>query len=74
MLKRRWNQRPQRTGGHITEDGGLEVGNRNHGEGGIEDHGLNRRGSGLQGRESEVIKTRGGEIKWDGGEYRHGGI
>ena len=71
MAKRNRNQRPRRSGGHITEDRGLEKGNRNHGEGRIGDHGLDRRASGLQGRKGGKVETGGGEIKLRGGEYRH---
>ena len=74
MAKRSKNQRPRRSGGHITEDRGLEKGDGNHKEGGIGDHGLNGRASGLQGRESGKIENGGGEILRNGGEYRHARI
>ena len=66
MAKRSRNQRPRRSGGHITEDGGLEKGDRNYGEGWIGDHGLNGRASGLQSRQGGKIQTRGGEIERNG--------
>ena len=61
-------------GGHITEDGGLEKRKGDHGEGGIGDHGLNRRAGRLQGGESGKIKTGGREITWNSRENRHGEV
>ena len=61
----------RRTGGHITEDRGSQKGDGDQGEGGIGDHGLNERESGLQGRESGKIKTGGREIERNCKENRH---
>ena len=43
MAKRRRNQRPRRTRGHITEDGGLKKRYEDNGERGIGDHRLDER-------------------------------
>ena len=81
IKKRRGYQRPQRSGGHITEDRGPEKQNRDNGEGEIGDHGLKGRAGRLQGRECGRIKTECGriktgcgEIEWNSGENRHGGV
>ena len=74
IAKRGRNQRSRRSGGHITDDRGLEKRNRDHGEGRIGDHELYERASGLQGREGREIETGGREIKRNGEENRYGGF
>ena len=65
------NLRHQRTGrsrGHVAKDGGLEERNGDKGEGGVGQHGLDGKASGLESQQGGEIKTRGGELKVDGVE------
>ena len=69
LLENLRHHRKWTSGGHVTKNGGSEERNGDNGEGGVGQHGLDGRASGLESWQGGEIKTRGGELE----VKRHGG-
>ena len=57
------HQRTERPRGHIAENGGLEEGDGDNGEGRAGQHGLDGKTGSLESRQGGEIETRGGKLK-----------